>query len=103
MQLTVLLPPGTKIAQVDVVSGEGADARVLRLDAGTARVETTPLTIRGAAAGASIKQTWPIVIEQPTLLSLYYDQGNQIPPVKDAVIILRSAEGATLTTARLRK
>ncbi len=103
MQLPVLLPPGTTIARVDIVSGEGAEARVIRLDPSTARVETTPLTIRGAVAGTSSKQTWPLVIEQPTLLSLYYDQGNQTPPVKDAVVVLRSGDGAALATARLRQ
>lgn len=103
LQLPVLLSPGTKIAGLDVVSGEGPDARRLRIDAMNARVETTPLTIRGASAGAPAPQAWPVAVEGPTRLALYYNQGAQPPPVREAVIVLRGVDGKTLATARLRQ
>lgn len=102
LQLPVLMSPGTKISRVEMVSGEGPNAKRFQLDGTHARVEATPLTIRGTPAGAATPQTWPIAVEGPTQLAIYYDHRGQPPPARDTVIVLRGIDGATLATARLR-
>jgi hypothetical protein len=103
LQIPVLLPPNSVISRVEIVSGEGAESLVLRLDATNTRVEVTPLTIRGATAGAPAGRTWPFAIEQPALISLYYERGETPAPFSGAVIVLRNVEGNIITTGRLQK
>jgi hypothetical protein len=102
LQLPVLLPSESVISSVEIVSGEGAASLVFRLDATNTRVEVTPLTIRGAAAGAPAARTWPFAIEQPSLLSLYYDSGGARAPFPGAVLVLRDVDGDIITTGRLQ-
>ena len=103
LQMPVLLPANSVISRVEVVSGEKSETLRLRLDATNTRVEVTPLTIRGAAAGAPAAQTWPFAIEQPALLSLYYERGETSATLDDAVIVLRDVAGDIITTGRLQK
>ncbi len=103
LQMPVLLPPHSVISRVEIVSGEGAGSLVLRLDATNTRVEVTPLTIRGAAAGAPAGQSWPFAIEQPALISLYYERGERPAPFPGAVIVLRTVDGNIITTGRLQQ
>lgn len=103
LQLPVLVPPNSVISRVEIVSGEGAASLILRLDATNTRVEVTPLTIRGAAAGAPAGRTWPFAIEQPALLSLYYERGKTPAPFPGAVIVLRDVQGEIITTGRLQQ
>jgi len=103
LQIPVLLPPTSVISRVEIVSGEGVESLMLRLDATNTRVEVTPLTIRGATAGAPAGRTWPFAIEQPALISLYYERGETPAPFSGAVIVLRNVEGNIITTGRLQK
>jgi hypothetical protein len=103
LQLPVLLPSRSVISHVEIVSGEGAASLILRLDATNTRVEVTPLTIRGAAVGAPAGQTWPFAVEQPALLSLYYERGETPAPFPGAVIIVRGVDGEIITTGRLQQ
>lgn len=103
LQIPVLLPPTSVISRVEIVSGEGVESLMLRLDATNTRVEVTPLTIRGATAGAPAGRTWPLAIEQPALISLYYERGETPAPFSGAVIVLRNVEGNIITTGRLQK
>jgi hypothetical protein len=103
LQIPVLLPSKSPITQVDIVSGEQMESLVFRLAAANARVEVTPLTIRGEPTGPSEHRVWPFAIEGPALLSLYYDRGDKPAPPRDAVLVFRDIEGNTITTARFKR
>lgn len=103
LQLPVLLPNGSAVASVEIVNEEGRESPSLHLNPSNTRIEATPLTPPGTPAAPSAGQTWPYIVNQPTLLSFYYHRGDKPTPRAGAVLVLRDGAGNTITTGRLRR
>ena len=102
LKFNVLLPPGSSIATIDVVSTARPDLPALTLRADLAQAELTPINLRGEATRSSAFSTWPLRPAGPTTIALYFDRHSHKLPLPATLLILRDAAGAPLALARLR-
>lgn len=102
LTLPLLLPPAAPVARLEVSTPPGAPGGPLRLDAGNARLELTRLSPRGEPLGPPAPAAWPLRIDGPTALAVYYNRDGRPRPEAKATLTLRDAAGAEVGLGRLR-
>jgi hypothetical protein len=99
LRFATLFPAGTAVARIEV----GTPAGPLVLQADNARVEVVPANARGEPSGPARPQAWPLRVEGPAVLSVYFNREGRPAPAGGATVILRAADGAEVGLARLRE
>ncbi len=102
LKFSLLLPPARPIARIEIDAAPGAPTPKLVFDRTSARAETTALDARGTATAPARPAPWPLTLNAPGSLALYYDRTRQPRPARGATIILRDATGETVGLARLQ-
>jgi hypothetical protein len=99
LRFTLFPVPGRPVASIEVSTPVTGGPTVLHR--GNARLEVTPVNVRGEATGPAQATPWPAKLPGPCELAVYYDR-EKFPPVgQGATIILRDAEGQEVGLARL--
>lgn len=99
LRFTFFPLPGRPVASLEISSPVTGKPTVLHR--GNARLEVTPVNIRGEATGPAHATPWPAKLSGPSELSVYYDREKFSPAGQGATIILRDADGQEIGLARL--
>ena len=103
LKFAALLPPGSTVASIEIVAMNApAGVAPLVLAGSAARIELTPINLRGEPIGATATAAWPFTPKGTTRVSLYFNRHGRHFPTATTLIVLRDAAGATLALARLR-
>lgn len=102
IKFNILLPATTAVASVEVVAMNRTEPPSLVLRSADARVELTPLNLRGEPIGPAAPAAWPFKAARPTAVSIYFDRQNQRFPAAAALLVLRDAAGGQIALVRLR-
>lgn len=98
LRVPLLLPSDQPLIGADLpISGGGT----IRLDAANSKIETIPLSPRGEPTGQPVRGTWPVMIDGPKLLSVFFELPEGALAPKEATVILRGADGSPAELARL--
>ena len=99
LRFTFFPLPGRPIASLELSSP--VTGKPTLLHPGNARVEVTPVNIRGEPTGPAKPSPWPLKPTGPSELAVYYDREKFSPLGQGATIILRDADGQEIGLARL--
>jgi hypothetical protein len=102
LKFNLLLPPSTAVASIEVVPMNRPDLAPLLLRGPEARVELTPLNLRGQPIAATQASTWPFNTKRPTAVSIYFDRHNRHFPTPYTLLVLRDTAGAQIALVRFR-
>lgn len=101
LQFTVLLPRATPIARAEISTIDGLRAPMV-LDRSSARVELTPVNLRGEAIAPRRGSAWPVATDGPTAISLFFDAKGFYFPPQEIVVVLRDPLGAEIGLVLLK-
>jgi hypothetical protein len=98
LKFNTLLATGRPVASVEI-DGENNPQQ---LDARNARVEVAPTNRRGEPIGRPQPQSWPFVLNGPSIVFIYFDQDGQKRFALGGTIILRDDAREEVALALLR-
>ena len=98
IRLPLLLPTVRPVESIEVAPAHPA---AIRLGGGNTRAEIAPLSPRGDPAGPAVPARWPLEVNGPVLLSLYFNSPAPSRLPREATILLRNADGGEEALARL--
>jgi hypothetical protein len=101
LKLTLLLPPNASVSRVEIAAPGSPTGRLV-LDASNARLEVTPTNSRGEPAGNTMPRAWPLSLQGPASVSIFYNRIDQPQPGRTGLIVLRNPAGEEIALARLR-
>jgi hypothetical protein len=99
LKLTLFTRPGSTLGALEIASSRPGHR--LRLDAGNARLELTPVSSQGEPIGPARPAPWPAPLGGPVQLSVFYDAEHLPPTFSGAVITLRDPAGEEIGLALL--
>jgi hypothetical protein len=100
LQLT-MSPQAGQIADVRLFSVKDMDFQSVSLDPNQTEVTLTPLHLDGTTAGAPQPASWPLSIDQLSLVTLAFTAPSPLPPADTIEAILLDAEGNNVASARI--
>jgi hypothetical protein len=100
LQLTVA-PHDDKTTCVELWSMQGANERLLTLDASQTEVTLTPLRLDGTATGSPYVASWPWSNDQVARVTLTFTPPSPLPPADTIEVLFRDDKGNCTGTARI--
>ena len=100
LQLTVA-PHADKTTCVELWSTQGANERLLTLDASQTEVTLTPLRLDGTETGSPYVASWPWSNEQVARVTLTFTPPSPLPPPNTIEVLFMNDEGNCTGTARI--
>jgi hypothetical protein len=97
IRLPLLLPTKEPVVAIDLAPGHPAS---VRLNSQNTRLEITPLSPRGDPTGPAAPASWPIAIDGPALLLLYFSAPDPSRLPRETSLLLRNGDGGEEALAR---
>ena len=102
LRIPLALPPGTVIDRIEIARMDDQTAPPAVFEAASTRVELAPINSAGAHQGAPVLARFPLKLEGPSLLSLYFDTPPAPLTLRHTLLVLRAPDGAEIALVRLR-
>ncbi len=103
LQLDLLLSPEQRVGSIVLQRIDHGHLEELILSEANCRLEVTPLALNGQPRGVPVAAKFPVSLEGPATVAIYFDRGRQSFSLKNTLIIVRGAAGEELALARLRE
>lgn len=102
LRIPLALPPGTVIDRIEIARMDDQTTPPAIFDAARTRVEFAPINDAGVPLAAPVNARFPLKLEGPALLSLYFDKPPAPLSLRHTLLVLRASDGSEIALARLR-
>lgn len=102
LRIPLALPPGTVIDRIEIARMDDRGLPPGSFGGAGTRMELAPINLAGTPQGKPVNARFPLRLQEPALLSLYFDTPPAPLSLRHTLLVLRAPDGAELALVRLR-
>lgn len=102
LRMPLALPPGSVIDRIELARMDDQTHPAAAFDGAGTHVELAPIDQAGAPRAAPVAARFPLRLEGPSLVSLYFDTPPAPITLRNTLLVLRAPDGSELALVRLR-